>query len=104
MELGGEAEDAEAKAREHEINDQRRLLIIGLIFTVPLIPAFDGQGFRPASAFFYTGNTMEGMREAQPWFGWLMLVCRCLFSFMLAGNIMSARTRRCATNPPTWMC
>ena len=36
VELGGEAEDAEAKAREKEINDQRRLLIIGLIFTVPL--------------------------------------------------------------------
>jgi Cu+-exporting ATPase len=36
VELGGEAEDAEAKAREHEINEQRRLFIIGLIFTVPL--------------------------------------------------------------------
>ena len=36
VELGGNAEDAEAKAREHEINEQRRLLIIGLIFTVPL--------------------------------------------------------------------
>jgi len=36
VELGGEAEDAEALAREHEINEQRRLLIVGLIFTVPL--------------------------------------------------------------------
>jgi len=36
VELGGEAEDAEAQARENEINEQRRLLIIGLIFTVPL--------------------------------------------------------------------
>jgi len=36
IELGGEAEDAEALAREHEINEQRRLLIIGLIFTIPL--------------------------------------------------------------------
>ena len=36
VELGGEAEDAEAIAREHEIQEQRRLLIIGLIFTVPL--------------------------------------------------------------------
>jgi len=36
LELGGEAEDAEAKARQHEINTQRRLLITGLIFTVPL--------------------------------------------------------------------
>ncbi|MDX1377836.1 MAG: heavy metal translocating P-type ATPase [Anaerolineales bacterium] len=36
VELGGEAEDAEALAREHEISEQRRLLVIGLIFTVPL--------------------------------------------------------------------
>ena len=36
VELGGEADDAEAKAREHEINEQWRLLIIGLIFTIPL--------------------------------------------------------------------
>src|SRR5206468_2939379 len=36
VELGGDTEDAEAKAREHEINEQRRLLIIGLVFTVPL--------------------------------------------------------------------
>jgi Cu+-exporting ATPase len=36
LELGADAEDAEAKAREHEINEQRRLLIVGLIFTIPL--------------------------------------------------------------------
>jgi P-type Cu+ transporter len=36
VELGGDTEDAEAKAREHEISEQRRLLIIGLIFTIPL--------------------------------------------------------------------
>lgn len=36
VELGGDAADAEAQAREHEIHEQRRLLIIGLIFTVPL--------------------------------------------------------------------
>ncbi len=36
VELGGEAEDAEALAREHEINEQRRLFVVGLIFTVPL--------------------------------------------------------------------
>jgi Cu+-exporting ATPase len=36
VELGGEADDAEAVAREREIQEQRRLLIIGLIFTVPL--------------------------------------------------------------------
>jgi Cu+-exporting ATPase len=36
LELGGEAEDAEAKARQHEIDEQRRLLLTGLFFTVPL--------------------------------------------------------------------
>src|SRR5688572_19842885 len=36
LELGGEAEDAEAKAREHEINYQYNMLILGLVFTVPL--------------------------------------------------------------------
>ena len=36
LELGGEAQDAEAKAREAEIAEQRRLLIVGLAFTTPL--------------------------------------------------------------------
>jgi Cu+-exporting ATPase len=36
LETGGEAEDVEAKAREVEIAKQRRLLLIGLIFTIPL--------------------------------------------------------------------
>ena len=76
MELGGEAEDAEAMAREHEINEQRRLLIIGLIFTVPLFLLSMGKDFGLLPDFFYTGTTMEGMRDAQPWFGWLMLVDR----------------------------
>jgi P-type Cu+ transporter len=73
VELGGEAEDAEARAREHEINEQRRLLTIGLIFTVPLFLLSMGKDFGLLPAFFYTGNSMEGMVEAQPWFNWLML-------------------------------
>ncbi len=36
VELGGQAEDAEALAREREINTQRRLLAMGLVFTLPL--------------------------------------------------------------------
>lgn len=36
IELGGDAEDAEAIAREHEVNEQFRMFVIGLIFTVPL--------------------------------------------------------------------
>lgn len=73
MELGGEAEDAEAKAREDEINEQRRLLIIGLILTVPLFLLSMSKDFNLLPAFVYSGNAMDGMREAQPWFGWLML-------------------------------
>src|SRR5215213_6591388 len=73
LELGGEAEDAEARAREHEINEQRRLLIIGLIFTIPLFILSMGKDLGLLPAFFYSSNSMEGMREAQPWFGWLML-------------------------------
>ncbi|MFM8368386.1 MAG: heavy metal translocating P-type ATPase [Chloroflexota bacterium] len=73
MELGGAAEDAEAMAREHEINEQRHLLIIGLIFTVPLFVLSMSKDFGLLPDFFYTGTTMEGMRDAQPWFGWLML-------------------------------
>ena len=36
VETGGDAEDAEALARQKEIDTQRRLLITGLVFTIPL--------------------------------------------------------------------
>jgi len=73
VELGSQAEDAEAVAREHEINEQRRLLIIGLIFTVPLFMLSMGKDFGLLPSFVYLDTTMGGMREAQPWFVWLML-------------------------------
>jgi Cu+-exporting ATPase len=73
VELGGDAEDAEAQAREQEINEQRRLLIIGLIFTIPLFLLSMGKDFGLLPSFFYTDMSMAGMRDAQPWFNWLML-------------------------------
>jgi P-type Cu+ transporter len=73
VELGGEAEDAEAMAREHEIQEQRRLLIIGLILTVPLFLLSMGKDFGLLPDFIYTSAHMAGMRDTQPWFGWLML-------------------------------
>src|SRR6185436_806108 len=73
VELGGEAEDAEAQAREHEINEQRRLLIIGSIFTIPLFLLSMAKDLGLLPAFFYATGAMAGMREIQPWFGWLML-------------------------------
>ncbi len=36
LEMGGKAEDVEAEARESEIANQRRLLMLGLAFTIPL--------------------------------------------------------------------
>jgi len=74
LELGGQAEDAEALAREHEINEQRRLLIIGLTFTVPLFLLSMSKDFGILPDFFYASTNMEGMRDAQPWVGWLMLI------------------------------
>src|SRR5688572_14937842 len=75
VELGGEAEDAEAAAREHEINEQRRLLLIGLIFTVPLFLFAMARDFGLLPAAFYDMAPMEGMSAAPaPWTNWLMLV------------------------------
>lgn len=74
LELGGEAEDAEAKAREHEINEQRRLLIIGLIFTVPLFLFAMARDFGLLPDAFYAMSAMEGMaRVPAAWTNWLML-------------------------------
>lgn len=74
VELGGEIEDAEAKAREHEINEQRRLLVIGLIFTVPLFLFAMARDFNLLPSSFYEMTAMEGMSTAPaPWTNWLML-------------------------------
>jgi len=76
LELGGDAHDAEAVARQREIAGQRRLLIIGLIFTVPLFLLSMGKDAGLLPAFFYDPRAaphMGGMREAQPWFNWLLL-------------------------------
>src|SRR5512134_2616021 len=74
VELGGEAEDAEAQAREHEINEQRRLLIVGLIFTVPLFIFAMARDFGLLPAAFYEMASMEGMSASPaPWTNWLML-------------------------------
>lgn len=79
VELGGEAGDVEAEAREHEINEQRRLLITGIIFTVPLFLLSMGKDFGLLPEFFYAANhnaialEMGGMQPVQPWFNWLLL-------------------------------
>ncbi len=73
LELGGQAEDAEALAREREINEQRRLLVTGIIFTLPLFLFSMAVDFRLLPAFFYEMGAMLGM-DVYPkwWVAWLM--------------------------------
>jgi Cu+-exporting ATPase len=63
VELGAQAEDVEAQAREQEIAHQRHLLIVGLILTIPLFILSMARDLEllPASI---------GMA---PWMNWLML-------------------------------
>ena len=73
VELGGDVEDAEATAREHEINEQRRLLIIGVIFTVPLFLLSMARDFGWLPSNFYEMQAMDGMMaETKAWVVWLM--------------------------------
>lgn len=63
VELGGNTEDAEAAAREREVSEQWRLLVIGLIFTVPLFLLSMARDF-----------SLIGLWSHAPWVNWLMLV------------------------------
>ena len=76
IELGGKVEDAEALARQQEIDNQRRLLIIGLAFTIPLFLLSMGKDLGLLPDFFYDLTApihMSGMPEAKWWFNWLLL-------------------------------
>lgn len=62
VETGTDPEDAEQIARQNEIDQQRRLLIIGLVFTIPLfILAMVRDLLMPAWA-------------EEPWVNWLMFL------------------------------
>src|SRR5512144_1012977 len=74
VELGGETEDAEAMARQHEIDEQRRLLIAGLIFTVPLFLFAMARDLYLLPGWFYEMAPMAGMSAAPRWWtNWIML-------------------------------
>lgn len=74
LELGGDAEDAEAAARQHEIDTQRHLLMVGLLFTIPLFLLSMGKDFGLLPAFVYDeAHGGMGMLEAQWWFNWVLL-------------------------------
>ncbi len=61
--LGGDAEDAEQKARDAEINQQRHLLTVGLIFSLPLFLFSMARDFN-----------LLPMWAHQSWANWLMFV------------------------------
>ena len=76
IELGGNVEDTEALARQQEIDNQRRLMTIGLEFTIPLFLLSMGKDFGLLPDFFYDLTApihMSGMPEAKWWFNWLLL-------------------------------
>ncbi len=76
----GETVDAEAIAREKEISEQFRLLVTGIIFTVPLFLLSMGKDFNLLPSFFYVPGSvkevagMGTMLHVQPWFNWIMLL------------------------------
>ncbi len=79
VEQAAEVTDVEALAREREYREQRRLVIVGLLFTLPLFLLAMGKDFSLLPEFFYEPGhdlmavQMGGMHPAKPWFDWLML-------------------------------
>jgi Cu+-exporting ATPase len=73
VEAGGEVEDAEAKARQTEIDEQRSLLIIGLAFTIPLFLLSMGWDFGLLPPFFYQNSGLQGIHEYPAWLNWIFL-------------------------------
>ncbi|MGE5222031.1 MAG: heavy metal translocating P-type ATPase [Omnitrophica WOR_2 bacterium] len=62
VETGAEAEDAERKARQDEINQQRRLLITGLVFTIPIF----------ILAMAHDLGLLPMWIADAPWFNWIL--------------------------------
>ena len=75
VETGGEAEDAEHLAREREIAEQKRLLIVGLILTVPLFL------FSMARDFSLIGHWAHAA-----WVNWLMFAVATPVQFYVGGQ------------------
>ncbi len=63
VEMSGQDEDAEARARAAEISQQRRLLVTGLILTVPLFLIAMARDF----------ELLPGAWAESSWINWLML-------------------------------
>ncbi len=75
VETGGEVEDAEQKARQAEIRQQRHLLLVGLLFTVPLF-------------LFSMGRDLGllGHWAHAAWTNWVMLLLATPVQFYVGGQ------------------
>ncbi len=71
IEISGQLDDAEARARQAELQEQKRLLLIGLFFTVPLFALSMAADFGLLPASFYVSAKGMGA-HLLPWLNWLM--------------------------------
>jgi Cu+-exporting ATPase len=76
LEASGMVEDAEREAREREIRRQRKLLIVGLVFTIPLFLMSMARDF---------GLLPESLASA-PWYEWVMLILATPVQFYVGGQ------------------
>ena len=74
--LGDEIEDDEAKAREEEIKKHRRLLIVGIIFTLPLFLLSMGRDF----------GIIPHSIGMQSWFNWILLTLATPVQFIVGAQ------------------
>ncbi len=74
--LGDEIEDGEAKAREEEIKKHRRLLIVGIIFTLPLFLLSMGRDF----------GIIPHSIGMQSWFNWILLTLATPVQFIVGAQ------------------
>ncbi|MEW6718052.1 MAG: heavy metal translocating P-type ATPase [Chloroflexota bacterium] len=88
LEIGGQAEDVEAQARQAEITQQRRLLITGVVFSLPLFLLSMARDF----------NLLPSALIHTSWLNWLFFVLATPVQFYVGwqyyvGGFKSLRNR-----------
>ncbi len=76
LETGGDSQDVEKMARDREIAEQKRLLVVGLVFTIPLFL------FSMARDF----GLLPGHLAHAPWAPWLMWLLATPVQFYVGGQ------------------
>jgi Cu+-exporting ATPase len=78
LETGAEGDDVEAKARQAEIDQQQRFLLIGLAFTLPLFLLSMARDFSLLPVWAHAG-----------WFNWLLFVLATPVQFYVGAQYYS---------------